>query len=208
MATKTKKLPKRRKPSADATYRDLASQDQSDDAIRIEGLKYFAMLQPLLEHLQEDHCERDKAGNRNLHYDQYCILVLLYVLNPTVSSLRSLSQASELTKVQTRLGTKKASLSSLSESSRLFQADRLKSVIEKLSSQVSATQTDPRLADLPGKLTAVDGTLVNALPSLITASILKQTCGSGLVRWRLHTHFEVNNLVPSRRGDPPQSSVA
>ena len=145
MATKTQKPPKRRKPSADATKRDPASQDQSDDAIRIEGLKYFAMLRPLLEHLQEDHCERDKAGNRNLHYDQYCILVLLYVLNPTVSSLRSLSQASELTKVQTRLGTNKASLSSLSESSRLFQADRLKPVIEKLSSQVSATQTDPRL---------------------------------------------------------------
>ena len=199
MATKTKKPPKRRKkPAADMAGKELTSQGQSDDEIRVEGLKYFAMLLPLLEHLHDDHCERDKAGNRNLHYDQYCMLVLLYVLNPTISSLRSLSQASELAKVQSKLQTDTASLSSLSESSRLFQADRLKSIIEKLSAKVSTTQSDPRLANLPGKLTAVDGSLVNALPSLITASILKQTCGSGLVRWRLHTHFEVNNLVPSR----------
>jgi hypothetical protein len=198
MATKTKKSPKRRKPSADMAGKELASQGQSDDEIRVEGLKYFAMLLPLLEHLHDDHCERDKAGNRNLHYDQYCMLVLLYVLNPTISSLRSLSQASQLAKVQSKLQTDTASLGSLSESSRLFQADRLKSIIEKLSAKVSTTQSDPRLANLPGKLTAVDGSLVNALPSLITASILKQTCGSGLVRWRLHTHFEVNNLVPSR----------
>jgi len=199
MATKTKKPPKRRrKPAADTAGKELASQPQSDDEIRVEGLKYFAMLLPLLEHLHDDHCERDKAGNRNLHYDQYCMLVLLYVLNPTISSLRSLSQASELTKVQSKLQTDTASLSSLSESSRLFQANRLKSIIKKLSAKVSATQCDPRLTKLPGRLTAVDGSLVNALPSLITASILKQTCGSGLVRWRLHTHFEVNNLVPSR----------
>jgi hypothetical protein len=198
MAIKPNKLPKRRKPTPNQSDDDLAEQGQGNDSIRIEGLKYFAMLQPLLEHLQGDQCERDKAGNRKLHYDQYCMLVLLYVLNPTVSSLRALTQASELTKVQSRLGTDTASLGSLSESSRLFQADRLKPVIEQLASQVSATQTDSRLTDLRGRLTAVDGTLVSALPSLIAASILKQTCGSGLVRWRLHTHFEVNTLVPSR----------
>ncbi len=105
MATKTKRPLKRRKSSTDVADNDPTSQDQSNDEIRLEGLKYFAMLQPLLEHLHEDDCQRDKAGNRDLHYDQYCMLVLLYVLNPTVSSLRSLSQASELTKVQTKLGT-------------------------------------------------------------------------------------------------------
>jgi hypothetical protein len=161
-------------------------------------LKYFAMLQPLLTHLHDDQCSRDKAGNRTLHYDQYCMLVLLYVLNPTVSSLRALSQASELTKVRAKLGTQKSSIGSLSESSRLFEADRLKEIIAALSSRVTDCNIDARLGNLAEKITAVDGSLVNALPSLITASILKQSCGSGLVRWRLHTHFEVSNLVPSR----------
>ena len=37
----------------------------------ITGLKYFDRLGPLLERLHEVGCERDKAGNRELHFDQY-----------------------------------------------------------------------------------------------------------------------------------------
>jgi hypothetical protein len=44
----------------------------------ITGLKYFDRLLPLFERLHEVGCERDKAGNRTLHMDQYCVLVLLY----------------------------------------------------------------------------------------------------------------------------------
>jgi hypothetical protein len=32
----------------------------------VAGLKYFDKLAPLLERLQEDACQRDKAGNRLL----------------------------------------------------------------------------------------------------------------------------------------------
>jgi len=42
------------------------------------------MLLPLLEPLHDEQCARDKANNRELHYDQYCMLVLLYIFNPTV----------------------------------------------------------------------------------------------------------------------------
>jgi len=38
-------------------------------------------------------CERDTAGNRTLHYDQYCMLLLLYFFKPIVTSLRGLLQA-------------------------------------------------------------------------------------------------------------------
>ena len=38
----------------------------------ITGLKYFDQLAPLLERLHDAACERDKAGNRELHFDQYC----------------------------------------------------------------------------------------------------------------------------------------
>ena len=65
----------------------------------ITGLKYFDKLAPLLERLHDDGCERDKAGNRDLHFDQYCMLVLLYLFNPVVTSLRAVQQASELDKV-------------------------------------------------------------------------------------------------------------
>ena len=171
---------------------------RSEKTLRVEGLKYFEMLKPMLEHLHEHKCQRDRAGNRKLFYDQYCMLVLLYVLNPTVSSLRALEQASELTKVRKKLQTDAASRTSLSEASRLFDADQLKEIIAALAEQTAACNADPRLGAFSDKLTADDGSIVSALPSLITASVLKQTCGSGLVRWRLHTHFEINKLVPSR----------
>ena len=60
------------------------------------GLKYFDKLLPLFERLHEVGCEGDKAGNRQLHFDQYCTLILLFLFNPIVTSLRALQQASEL----------------------------------------------------------------------------------------------------------------
>src|SRR5205814_9558957 len=65
----------------------------------ITGLKYFDKLAPLLERLHDDGCERDAAGNRTLHFDQDCLLVLLYLVNPSCSSLRAVQQASELPSV-------------------------------------------------------------------------------------------------------------
>ena len=60
------------------------------------GLKFFEKLLPLFERLHEVGCERDTAGNRDLHFDEYCCLVLLFFFNPIVDSLRALQQASEL----------------------------------------------------------------------------------------------------------------
>ena len=54
----------------------------------VTGLKYFHKLLPLLERLHEVGCQRDRAGNRELHFDQYCLLVLLFLFNPVVRSLR------------------------------------------------------------------------------------------------------------------------
>ena len=71
---------------------------------RRNRLKYFDRLAPLLARLDDVGCERDRAGNRQLHFDQYCMLILLYLFNPIVTSLRGLQQASELAKVQKRLG--------------------------------------------------------------------------------------------------------
>jgi hypothetical protein len=57
---------------------------------------------------------------------------------------------------------------------------------------------DARLADLPGTLTLVDATLISAMPRIMSASVRKRNGESGTVKWRLHTHFEVDRHVPSR----------
>lgn len=164
----------------------------------ITGLKYFDKLAPLLARLHDDGCARDRAGNRALHYDQYCMLILLYLFNPILTSLRGLQQASELDKVQKRLGCGRAALGSLSEATTVFDPERLKEIIDELGAQLQPLGRDPRLRDVPGALTAVDGSLLSALPKLMQASCLKRATGSGLLKWRLHTHFEVDRYVPTR----------
>jgi DDE family transposase len=164
----------------------------------IGGLKFFDVLAPLLERLHDVGCERDKAGNRLLHYDQYCMLLLLYLFNPTVVSLRAIQQASELSNVQKRLGCPRASLGSLSEATQVFDPERLKEVIHELGGQLRPLARDPRLKNVPHALTLVDGTLLAALPHMAQACLLKQQTGSGLVKWRLHTQFEVDRHIPTR----------
>jgi len=90
------------------------------------------------------------------------------------------------------------SLGSFSEASRVFDAELLKPILEEVGKQLTPLGRDPRLADVPHTLTLVDGTLLSALPLLLQAMWLKEQTGSGLVKWRLHTHFEVDRFVPTR----------
>jgi hypothetical protein len=76
----------------------------------IQRLKYFRKLWPLFARLHDVGCGRDKARNRRLHMDRYCALVLLFLFNPCVRSLRALQQASELWNVQRMPGRGRGSL--------------------------------------------------------------------------------------------------
>ena len=164
----------------------------------VTGLKYFDRLAPLFERLHDDGCRRDKAGNRKLHFDQYCMLILLYMFNPVVSSLRAIQQASELKKVQRKLGCKRAALGSLSEAAHVFDSELLREVIGELGEQLEPVAADRRLASVPHAITAVDGSLLAALPLLVEAMQLNHEKGSGLVKWRLHAQFDVEKYVPTR----------
>ncbi len=164
----------------------------------VTGLKYFDKLSPMLERLHDVGCDRDKAGNRRLHFDQYCMLILLYLFNPIVTSLRGIQQASELANVQKKLGCPRASLGSLAEASTVFDAERLKEIIAELGAELTPLVKDARLQDIQQTITLVDGTLIAALPRVMEASWRKHTTGSGMVKWRLHAHFDVERYVPDR----------
>jgi len=164
----------------------------------ISGLKYFDQIAPLLKRLHEDGCERDKADNRKLHYDQYCMMMLLYFFNPIITSLRGIQQASELKNVQAKLGCDRTSLGSLSDATTVFDAERLKEIISELGQQLQPLAQDKRLQNIDHTITLVDGSLIAALPRIMEASFRKATTGSGMVKWRLHTHFELMSGVPAR----------
>jgi len=164
----------------------------------VQGVKQLHQLLPLLERLHTVGCQRDKAGNRILHMDQYCMLILLFYFNPILTSLRGMQQASELKKVQRKLGCPRTSLGSLSEATRVFRSEGLQAIIGELAEQLQALPTEGRLHQALGRLTAVDGSLLAKLPQITQAAWQTSHCRDG---WRMHTHFEV------LRGTPVQVEV-
>jgi hypothetical protein len=163
----------------------------------LTGFKYVDRLLPMLETLHDVVCQRDRAGNRQLHYDQYCVLVLLSMFNPVVRSLRAMQQASTLRKVQKRLGCPRTSLGSLSEATDVFDPRRLEGIIGELLAEV------PRARSIAGDrvpqvLTAVDGSVIKTLAGLAEAAYLKDKNGASHSGWRFHTHFEIDRGVPVR----------
>jgi hypothetical protein len=170
----------------------------ADPQPQLSGFKYLKKLLPLFERLHADGCTRDKAGNRTLHFDHYCALVLLYLFNPIVRSLRALQQASELASVQQKLGCPRTSLGALSEASHVFDPDLLQGIVGELASQLRPIAADSRLGDLRHVLTLVDGTLLKALPTIAEAMWLTTRTGTTHHAWRLHTHFELDKSVPLR----------
>jgi hypothetical protein len=163
----------------------------------LTGFKYLDRLVPLFARLHDVGCARDSAGNRTLHYDHYCLLLLLALFNPTLRSLRALQQASTLNKVQRQLGCPRTSLGSLSEAVAVFDPSRLEGIIAELLEEVPrARSLQPK--QVPHILTAVDGSVVRTLASLTAAAYLKDKNGQTHCGWRFHTHFEVERGVPIR----------
>lgn len=164
----------------------------------ITGLKYFDKLVPLLARLHEVGCQRDRAGNRTLHFDQYCLLVLLFLFNPVVRSLRAIQQASQLRKVQRKLGCSRSALGSLSEATDVFAPERLKEIVQELGGQLQPLARDPRIKDVQHAVTLADGTLVKGLPVLVQQSLMKARAIRLQGKMRLHTQFDLDRGVPVR----------
>jgi len=157
----------------------------------LQGFKYFKFLTPLLKRLHTANTQRDRAGNRNLFFDNYGALLLLYFFNPVLTSLRGIDAASKLEKVQQQLGCKSTSLGSLSEASRIFDAELLQSIIAELSAQALPLYQGHDAEALKG-LTAVDGTLLPALSKMAWAWWRDDQHRAG----KLHLHFDVLKGVP------------
>ena len=157
----------------------------------LQGFKYFKAISGMLESLHKAGCQRDRAGNRKLHMDQYMSLLLLYMFNPICTSLRAVQQASQLKKVQRKLGCPRASLGSLSEASTVFDSALMQEIITELSDQLQPISTHTKIDDLARILTVVDGTLINALPKMTWALWRNQYKAI-----KAHTQFDIEKYVP------------
>lgn len=160
------------------------------DEKSLQGFKYLRDIIPLLDrfHLVKDH------HNRDLHYDQYLSLILLFYFNPVITSLRGIQEASHLKKVQKRLGVNATSLGSLSEAQGVFDATLLAPLIPELARKAAPLEKDPKLKTLQQTLTAVDGSLIPALPKMLWALWIDDKNKAA----KLHLEFDILKGVPTR----------
>jgi hypothetical protein len=163
----------------------------------IRGLKHFAKIRDLLARLHNNGCQRDASGNRDLHMDEYCLGVLLFLFNPLVTSLRAIQQASGFANVQKKLGIKRASLGSFSESVSVFDPEPLKEIANELALQAPLGQgTD--FSAIHQRITAVDGSVFDTVARVAELAWVPLAGGKHKHAYRLHTHFEVLRGIPSR----------
>jgi hypothetical protein len=159
----------------------------------LKGLKYFKVLGALLDGLHDNACDRDRAGQRRLFYDQYAGLLLLFFFNPIIKSLRSIQQASTLGKVQRLFGCERVSRGALSEASRVFDPELLHALIGPLARQALPLVAGQEAEALRG-LTAVDGSLLPALPRMAWALWQDPRHRAA----KMHVHFDVLKGVPTQ----------
>jgi len=165
--------------------------------IELSGLRDLRRLRELLKPLHKIGTERDRAKNRSLHMDEYCLLVLMWLYNPAIDSLRGIQQASEQKKIQRRLGVGRASLGSLSESVTIFEPERLAELAKELSSKLP-DRTPEKFDVIDKKITAVDGSIFRVLSQVASLAWLPKGGGKSACGFRLHAQFEVFRGVPSR----------
>jgi hypothetical protein len=172
----------------------MAAKIKPEDVRQVPQL---ARLRGLFAGLRGMGAERDRARNRTLHYDDYCLLILLALFSPVEMSLRRIVEVRSVAKVKRKLGVFRTSLGSLSESGRLFDPAALEPIIAELAGQLPNMSHDPRLRDLRHVVTLVDGTLLRALPRVAEAMWLSTRTGTAHHAFRLHVHLELDRHVPT-----------
>lgn len=159
--------------------------------IEEKDLKGFKLLRNITGLLKRFHSVSDHH-NRDLHFDQYLSFILLFYFNPIITSLRGIQESSHLDKVKKKLGVKATSLGSLSEAQGIFDAGLLEPLIAELAAKAVPIQKDPKLKNLGQALSAVDGSLLPALPKMLWALWLDDNHKAG----KLHLEFDIIKSVP------------
>ena len=157
----------------------------------VQGLKYLRSFERLLKPL----ADLPVHGNRQFCMHQWVSLVLLHFFNPILDSLRALQEATDFQNIQKVVGVKRTSLGSMSESaSKVFDPAYLEPIIHDVGQSIGKLPRDPRLENLPGVPTAVDGSFLRCLPKMVWAVFRKKSDKRGV---RLHHHNDIERGIPT-----------
>jgi hypothetical protein len=162
-------------------------------AHHLQGFKYLNDVLHLLHRLRPCGTASDHAGNRKFLADHYAALLLLYFFNPLLTSRNALLQASQLTKIQAYWGGRPVSAGSFSEAQHLFDPALREERVTELAGRVPQGKI-PADGDGLKTLTAVDGSLLPALPRMVWALGRDDDHKAA----KRHVHLEVLRGIPVR----------
>lgn len=163
----------------------------------LKHLRELSHIASLLEPLHAMGTARDTAGNRQLHMDHYCLMILMWMFNPVIDSMRGIQQASEFDVVRKRLGVGRASLGSLSESVTIFDPEPLAQIAQELGDKIP-DRTPEGFRQVDKRITAVDGSVFKIFAQIGQLAWIPTGDGKASCGYRLHAQFEVFKGVPSR----------
>ena len=145
---------------------------------------------PLLEVRPATATEQDKR--RTLFAEDYFCAFLFAMLNPVVRSLRAFCHASHCRKMR-QVCSAPISPAAFSAAQHLFAPEVLDQVVRQLAKQALGQDQggDARTRQALAALTAVDGTLLRAVPRMAWAPAAGPSHAV-----RLHLHFSVFDQVP------------
>ena len=158
--------------------------------------KYLARVQELFSHLHETGCERDRAHNRELFFDQYCSAVMFHGLCPVVTSMRALQEACQFPSVQQKLGVTRFSLGSFSEAPSVFEPRQLRPIAVRLAGRIQSTGVDRRAKEIGYAVHLVDRTLFAALPKVARSFYTTGRDGEGKHTWSLQVDLQLGMPAP------------
>ena len=168
------------------------------EAIREEQLRNWDLLDqfrqrvlPLLQAQSPTTTEED--GRRTLFAEDYFCSYLFAMLNPVVTSMRALCHVSHCRKMR---GVSAAPFSpaAFSDGQHFFAPEILEQVVRELArdNQGQGQGGNARVRQALHALTAVDGTVLRAVPRMAWATAAGH--GSAI---RLHLHFNVFEQIPA-----------
>jgi hypothetical protein len=129
---------------------------------------------------------------RTLFAEDYFCLFLFTILNPVLTSMRALCHVSRCKKMR-RVSTTAVSPAAFSAGQHVFDPQILEAVVRQLAQEAQGLGQggDPRVRQALTALTAVDGTVLRAVPRMAWAP-----AGGPGTAIRLHLHFSVFDQIP------------
>ncbi len=169
--------------------RELVREDQLRNWNLLERFRQRVL--PRLTAKAGTASERDER--RTLFAEDYFCAYLFAMLNPVVSSLRALCHVSHCDKMR-QVCAAPLALASFSEGQHVFAPEILEAVVRELAqeNQGRGQGGDPRVRQALAALTAVDGTVLRAVPRMAWAP-----AGGPGRAIRLHLHFNVFDQIPA-----------